>query len=272
MEITSQGILSDCIFHRFAGQITDKGAYTKIYTASNPSYYYGNFLIFPEPPAAGQFSEWMTLFQQEFAKDAEVKHHTFEWQSGKADPAVIKEFTDQGFTYDNVSVLTATQTYTDREPPTNVTYRKLEDDVDWFLATQMQIAAGFPSIPAADYRIYKEAQFANYRAMSNAGLGGWFGAFKDNLLVANMGLFFDNNIGRFQSVETDELYRRQGICTALVQYVSQWGFAHRPGVTLMIHADHDDVPSRLYQSLGYREVEVLESVFRPPTPPTASAD
>lgn len=267
MEITSPGILSDCIFHRFAGKITDRGTYTTVYTVSNPSYYYGNFLIFAAPPKSGEFTKWMSLFHQEFADDDAVGHHTFQWQSGKADAAAIKEFTDQGFTYDNVSVLTATGTHIDREPPNGMTYRKLETDTDWLAAKESQIAAGFPSIPTADYRIYKEAQFANYRDMADAGLGGWFGAFKGDELVANMGLFFDQTIGRFQSVETLKAHRRQGICSALVQYVSQWGFAHRPGVTLMIHADHDDIPSRLYQSLGYREVEVLESVFRPPSHP-----
>lgn len=271
MEITSPGILSECIFHRFAGKITDEGDFAKIYTASNPSYYYGNALVFQYPPKLGQSPEWMALFQQEFT-DPEVKHQTFQWQSGKADPAVIKEFTNQGFTYDHVSVLAATKTHTDRQPPAGITYRKLESDTDWFAATELQISAGFPSIPEPDYRLYKEALFANYRDMADAGLGGWFGAFKGDELVADMGLFFDETIGRFQSVETAKAHRRQGICIALVQYVSNWGFQHRPGVTLMIHADHGDVPSRLYQSLGYREVEVLESVFRPPNQPTASAD
>ena len=265
MEITSPGILSDMIFHRFAGEITNKGDIVKVYTESNPSYYYGNFLIFRDPPTADDLNEWIALFDREFAHDEGVKHHTFQWLSGKmADPAAIKAFTDQGFTYDHVSVLTAQQTHTDRSPPDGITYRKLQTDQEWSAATEMQVANGFPSIPSDEYLIYKEAQFATYREMSDAGLGGWFGAFQGDELVANLGLYFDDTIGRFQSVETAEAHRRRGICTALVQYVSQWGFRHRPGITLMIHADHDDVPSRLYQSLGYREVEVLESLFRPP--------
>lgn len=265
MKLTSPGILSDMIFHRFAGEIIDRGDFVKTYTESNPSYYYGNFLIFPSPPKAGDRTGWIDLFDAEFAYDAGVNHHTFQWLPDQtADPAVLKEFTDIGFIYDHVSVLTATQTQTDRKPPTDIICRTLQSDQDWNAVIDAQIASGNPSIPPADYRLFKEAQFANYRAMTDAGLGSWFGAFLGEELAADMGLYFDDHIGRFQSVETAEAYRRRGICTALVQYVSQWGFAHRPGATLMIHADHDDVPSRLYQSLGYSEVEVIESLFRPP--------
>lgn len=264
MEITSPGILSECIFHRFAGEIKDKGAYTKVYTASNPSFYYGNFLIFPNPPKVREFEQWRALFKSEFAHDPDVRHQTFQWQNGKADDAVIKTITDQGFTHDYVSVLTATDTQTDRPAPDGVDFRKLETDEDWFAAVELQIATGFPSIPTSEYRIYKEAQFTNYRDMADAGLGGWFGAFKDGALVADLGLYFNDHLGRFQSVETAADFRRQGICTALVHFVSQCAFRHHPGVSLMIQADFDDAPSRLYQRLGYREVERLESVFLPP--------
>lgn len=266
MQVTSPGILSELIFHRFAGEVIDRGDFVKIYTASNPSYYYGNTLIFPAPPAPEDAGNWIALFETEFAYDAEVKHRTFQWEpTAKADPAAIKSFTDQGFTHDHISVLTATATATDRKPPAGVTFRKIESDADWLAATEMQIVSGFPSIPSADYRIYKEAQFITYRDMADAGLGGWFGAFKGDELVADLGLYFGDDIGRFQSVETAEAHRRQGICSALVHWVSQWAFAKHPGITLMIHADHGDPPEAIYKSLGFVETEQIESVFRPPT-------
>ncbi len=183
MDVTSPGILSDLIFHRFAGEIIDRGDFTKIYTSSNPSYYYGNMLILPAPPTSDDVQEWIDLFESEFSHDKDVKHHTFQWlPDNKITPEAIKAFTDQGFTYDHISVLTAQATQTDRPAPAGVTFRKIDSDADWNAVVEMQIASGFPTIPPEAYRIFKEAQFANYADMADAGLGGWFGAFKIRML------------------------------------------------------------------------------------------
>ena len=90
------------------------------------------------------------------------------------------------------------------------------------------------------------------------------GAFKGAELVADLGLFFGEQVGRFQSVETAPEHRRQGICRAMVHHVSEHGFTKHPGTTLMLHADAHDVAREIYRSLGYEEIEVLQSAVRAP--------
>lgn len=53
MQPTSLGYRTDLIFHRFEGEVTDRGHYLVIHTPSNPSYRWGNLLIFDAPPEAG---------------------------------------------------------------------------------------------------------------------------------------------------------------------------------------------------------------------------
>ena len=68
---------------------------------------------------------------------------------------------------------------------------------------------------------------AHYRQMQRAGLGGWFGAFLGNRVVADLGLFCIGGVGRFQTVETVPEFRRQGICGTLVYQAARWGRAVR---------------------------------------------
>jgi len=265
MEITSQGLLSEFIFHDFAGVETDHGDCISVRTPANPDYFYGNFLIFPLAPQVGDFDRWRARFAEIFADTPAVRHVCFQWASGEnASAEALAEFKAAGFNVGLESVLTAQSVRMDKAPTAGISFRPLRTDSEWLGAIDAQTDGGFPQIPKDEYRRYKEATFAQYRTMSEAGLGDWWGAFNGGEMVADLGLFFGRGIGRFQSVETREDHRRQGICRSLVHHVSKQAFAAHPGITLMIHADADEMPERIYKSLGYRQTERIESAFRPP--------
>lgn len=50
MNIRSLGYRTDLLFPRFDGEVIDRGDYTVIRTPSNPTFYWGNFLLFDQPP------------------------------------------------------------------------------------------------------------------------------------------------------------------------------------------------------------------------------
>lgn len=265
MEITSRGLLSDFIFHEFEGEITDHGDCISVLTPTNLDYFFGNFLLFANPPQVGDCDDWISRFEEVFAKHSGVRHHTFQWlPTTAADPEALEEFRKAGFTIDETSVLAATKVQTDRKAPDGVTFREVETDAEWLAVVDAQTRDGFPQIPMDEYRRYKEVTFAQYRRMKAKGLGGWWGAFKGEELVADMGLFFGDNVGRFQSVETAPQHRRQGICTALVHHVSQQGFAKHPTATLILHAEAGEIAREIYRSVGYEEIETLQAAYRAP--------
>ena len=65
MNIHSLGYRTDLFFPRFDGEVTDRGDYIVIRTTSNPTYHWGNFLLFSQPPAAGDLERWLRLFAAE---------------------------------------------------------------------------------------------------------------------------------------------------------------------------------------------------------------
>ena len=265
MEITSKGLQSEFIFHGFEGVITEHSDCISVRTPRNPDYFFGKFLLFPDPPAVNDPGKWMARFTEIFSPYPDVRHHTFQWlPSGPVNPAAMEEFKQAGFTIDETSVLSAQSIHTDKPVPEGVEFRTLETDAEWLAAIDAQTRDGFPSIPKDEYRRYKEESFANYRRMSEQGLGNWWGAFKGDELVADLGLFFGEGVGRFQSVETAPAHRRQGICRTMVHHVSKLGLAEHPNTELILHADAHEIAREIYTSVGYEEIEVLLSAYRPP--------
>ena len=265
MEITSKGLQSDFIFHGFGGVTTDHGDCISVRTPNNPDYFFGNFLLFAGPPAVGDLKHWIERFEAVFAPYPGVRHHTLQWlPSAVPDPAALEKFKQAGFTVDETSVLATQSVHTDKPAPEGVEFRKICTDAEWLAVIDAQTRDGFPQIPKEEYRRYKEVSFANYRRMAEQGLGDWWGAFKGEELVADLGLFFGEGVGRFQSVETASEHRRQGICRAMVDHVSNYGLAEHPGITLVMHADAHDVARGIYCSVGFKEIEVIHAVVRPP--------
>lgn len=265
MEITSKGLQSEFIFHGFGAVMSDHGDCISVRTPKNPDYFFGNFLLFPAPPNDGDLAHWISRFDEVFASYPAVRHHTFQWlPASPPDLAVLEGFKKAGFKVDETSVLATQTVSTDKPAPQGVEFRQIRTDAEWLAVIDAQTRDGFPQIPLDEYRRYKEAAFANYRAMSEQGLGDWWGAFKGEELVANLGLFFGEGVGRFQSVETAPEHRRQGICRAMVDHVSNHGMAAHPGITLVMWADAHDVARGIYCSVGFKEIETLHAAVRAP--------
>ena len=68
MEVRSLAYRTDLIFPTFDGEIFDRGNYLVIRTPSNPTFYWGNFLLFDQPPSKGDYSRWQEKFVEEIAK------------------------------------------------------------------------------------------------------------------------------------------------------------------------------------------------------------
>lgn len=50
----------------------------------------------------------------------------------------------------------------------------------------------------------------------------------------------------------------------MVHHVATQGLAAQLDVTLILHADAHEIAREIYCSVGFREIETLQSVFRAP--------
>ena len=160
---------------------------------------------------------------------------------------------ENGFELNEETVLALSDSPTQVRTNPDLDIRKLTHDWEWQASIELQIAEGFSSVSAADYRIFKTDQMANYRLNSERGHGHWWGAFLGDELVGDMGLYFDftGKITRFQNVGTAMAHRRKRVCTTLLDSIVRQTL---PQVDqLVIVTDQGSIAETIYCSLGFQK-------------------
>jgi ribosomal protein S18 acetylase RimI-like enzyme len=255
VQVRSLGYRTDLIFNAFEGQVIDHGDHLSIRTPSNPSFYWGNYLLFKGPPQAGDYERWRALFAREIGSPPGVNHESYGWDSTQGEKGEVAPFLDGGFELSHSAVMAAERVVPPGRLSAEVSIRPLKSDDDWLAALENQVLCREPEHEEDAYRAFVARRMDSYRLMTSAGIGEWFGAFSDAKLVADLGLFHDGRLARYQAVETHPDYRRRGFAASLVYQAALHAFTHYGIETLVIVADHGSAAARLYHSLGFDQLE-----------------
>ena len=255
MKIQSLGYRTDLIFPTFDGQVIDRGNYLVIRTPTNPNFYWGNFLLFSHPPQEGDLDVWRDLFTREIGTPPDTVHQVFGWDSPEGEEGVIQPFLEAGFRVDRNVVLSSRAPSDPARPSSSVSIRPLKSESDWEQAVENQIVCREPEFEEREYREFQQKKMTGYRKMAASGHGDWYGAFTEQKLVADLGLYHHKGVGRFQSVETNPAFRRRGIAGTMIVEASRQAKKKYNLHTLVIVADEDSSPARLYTSLGFELTE-----------------
>ena len=260
MKLTSLSRQTDLMFSHFDGEVQDRGDYIVVKTPNNPGYHWGNYIIFSNPPQSGDFEKWQEIYRSEFTYYDSFKHMTFTWNQNNEVRPNFDPFLNAGFKLDRAKVLAAQKV----NPPPKLNHfievRVIQTSAEWEQAIQLQVATRDRCFDEKGYEVFKRRQFNTYQAMSKAGFGNWFGAFLENHLVGDLGIFHQGGIGRFQNVETHPNYRRQGICGTLVYKSAQIALQTLDVTTLVMEADADYHAAGIYESVGFRPTEENQSL------------
>ena len=261
-EPRSLGWRTDLIFARFDGKVAPRSDHLVIRTPPNPTFWWGNFLLFDHAPRAGDAARWLARFADEIAEtQAESRHVTFGVDS-ETTFELPADFAAAGLTQFASTVLTMHRSQL-RAPRRalhadfRIAALRLPEQAAE--AVELQVAADAEATESgAAYRLFRQRQMRRFEAMSRADMGEWFAVFAraDNgseTMVADCGLFRarGESLGRFQHVVTHPSWRRRGLCSALIHAVCRHGFEAMGLQTQVIVADPDDVAIGLYESLGF---------------------
>ena len=257
LHLRSLGYRTDSIFTRFHGQVVDLGDAVALTNPSSPSQYFGNLLVFREPPRPGDRPRWEALFASHVGQPPTTPHRLFGWDVPAARVPEFQEFLDAGYRLEENLVMSAPALSPPPQPNRAADYRVVPDtDEAWAQALETQVASREDGYEEAPYRAFKAAHLRGLRAMCRAGLGQWYGAYVDGILAADLGVFTDGaGLLRYQSVGTHPAYRRQGLAGSLVQFAGAHAQAHFGAQTLVIVADDHGAAKRVYASVGFSEAE-----------------
>jgi ribosomal protein S18 acetylase RimI-like enzyme len=249
--------------------------YLVVRSPSHPEHYWGNVLIFDDPPIEGDGSRWERCFEAEFECEPRVQHRAFGWDHTDGELGCAeKEFVSRGYQLEKTVGLAATQDSIRSHQRENreVTIRALDprphaDQHLWHQVFELQVAGRDQSFEEHDYREFSRHRLEEYRTLFHGGRGAWFVALDPSTdqVQACCGVVVTGTRGRFQAVETAEAHRRKGICSRLVVEATRHSAERYAAEHFVIAADAEYHALGLYESLGFQRVERVSGVYRRPT-------
>ncbi|MBN2233639.1 MAG: GNAT family N-acetyltransferase [Opitutales bacterium] len=261
INLNNLGYHSDCIARKIEGEFTETDTYFVLRMPKNPTFHWGNLIVFRAEPRKYDFDAWISAFKNEFGEES--SHIALGWETQEI--GNIDDFIQAGFSLKSQSVLVLDELEEIQISRNDLVIRKIESDADWKKVLELQIYISEGENPSKDYVDFKVRDFETYRALSENGDGNWWGVFLGEKLVGDMGLYFDNSLetGRFQSVETHPDYRRMGVCSKLLYWVSSDALRKNPRIKLVICTERDSDAERIYRKLGFVRHQAQHGVCLP---------
>ncbi len=266
MQVRSLGYRTDLTLLRYGGtEVEDQGDHLVVRSPHNPTFWWGNFVLTDRPPAPGDKQEaqrWLDVFARAFP---DAQHVAIGVDAVGGTRADLAGFVELGLNADVSSVMTAQSVHEPPYPNRQASYRQLTTEQDWTALVDLRVAVN-DRHDDASYRVFAGETVNTARRLTEAGYGAWFGAFLDGRLLSTMGLVrADEELARFQNVETHPEARGQGLAGTLVHHVSRYGLEELRVQTLVMVADPEYLAIRLYRALGFTSSQTQLGIDRAPT-------
>ncbi len=254
--------------------LTRRDGYWVVRSPGNPTYWWGNFLLFDAAPVVGDGPRWERLFAAEFDRQGAVSHCTLAWDriDGEAGSAE-HELVSRGFELEWTAGLVAQAERLSEHPAGNreVEVRWLDPDGDdalWTAVLTVQMAGAREEFTASEYhRTFLRRRQTELRELFASGRGRWYVALLNGVVAGSLGIVVTDRRARYQTVDTALAFRRQGIARRLVYEAGRDALSTWPIDHLVIAADPDYHAIGLYESLGFERRELVVGALRTPGPP-----
>jgi ribosomal protein S18 acetylase RimI-like enzyme len=250
--------------------------YLVVRSPTNPTHWWGNLLLFDEAPAEGDRERWEALFVAEFADEPRVTHRTFAWDRTEDERGEVESEFGARSGYDlelSVGMIAAPEEI-HAHPRANaeVEVRPLDpraggpDEDLWEQVIEIQVVGrDVERLPEEEaHRVFSRARMDELRTMFRAALGAWYAALDGDVVAGSMGIVVTGGRGRYQAVDTAITHRRRGICSRLLVDAARHAVATYGATRLVIVADPDYHAAGIYESVGFRPLERVCGVCRPP--------
>jgi ribosomal protein S18 acetylase RimI-like enzyme len=251
-----------------------RDGYLLIRSPSNPTFYWGNLLLFDEVPREGDGARWEALFEREFADEPRVRHHTFAWDVARGEAGAAQdEFVAHGYELDESIGLVAEagQVQPHERENREVVIQPLDpaagaDEELWEAVLELQVAGRQEGHDEESFREFARPRLEDRRALFLLGRGAWYVALDpaSGEIAASCGIVVTGGRGRFQVVDTALAFRRRGICSRLVVEAAHHSAQAHGAERFVIVADLGYHALGLYESLGFERREHVVGVCRWP--------
>jgi len=242
---------TEAMFAAFDGAVIDRGDYVVVSTPKNPTFFWGNHIVFPEAPRVSDIEPWTKIFERELPY---AKHRAF----------MCDRIDGEGFDYEPLRPLGFI--------PDPTCVMRLDGDPIGPAADLVALAK--PPFDLLDacftngrdaYRDFLRIQIDRYAAMIASGFGRWFAIVENGSPIATCGVFpYEDTCWRFQLVAVHPEHRKRGHAASLVSTVCREARRIRP-MPMILGCVPASAAQRIYARLGFAPIEHTMAIVRLPT-------
>jgi GNAT superfamily N-acetyltransferase len=220
--------------------------YTLIRSPHNPDYHWGNFILVTNKDLVGDAERWMQAFHDAFPEANWVSIGLTEY------PTNSDSWDSYGVELERMDVLKS-QTMPNIPEISSAYESRMFQDNDWDLLIAREIADNAISgeHEAESFERYITNSINGFRELSRRGLAAWFGAFYESELVADLGIVVCGEIARYQSVQTIQAHRKQGLASHLLGKAGTWA-ALQGCKNFVIVTESTNDAGRVYRKAGFQ--------------------
>jgi ribosomal protein S18 acetylase RimI-like enzyme len=259
MIINSLLLKTSLIFARNESEIVERESYMAIKTPANPGFHWGNYLIFKKAPQGQDIDTWKMLFKKEFPYYDQIKHYVFAWD--EPSPPADEEYLAHKMELEKSIALVATELIKPKHYNDSIIVRPLTTPEEWDLSDLLQTQSRPDIYNYNEFLEFKKNQSKSYQNLEKENRGHRFGAFLDGKLVADLGIFHEDRIARYQNVVTHPDFRRQGICATLVYESGKYIMNETKIDKMVMVADPDYHAAKIYESVGFQPKEESYNLY-----------
>lgn len=260
MRLSSRGYATDLMLAAMEGSVVARAGFIAVQTPSCPTFWWGNFILFSQPPQVGCESEWEEVFDREMANIEGIEHRNFAWDTIDGEIGAAAAFVARGYELTEAVFLFARRLQRSTRHRADVVVRPIESEAEWQRALRIQHESLDPARDTESFRRFQASQMNRNQRLVGRGYGKWFGAFDASGCVATMGIFVRDGVARCQSVATLPAYRRKGYSSTLLHGACEHAFREMGAREIVIMTDADNPAARVYTSVGFRIEERVASL------------
>jgi len=253
------GWATDLAVLEYSGSIIeDCGDHLLIRTPSNPDFYWGNCLFVTDKDSLDDARRWVRTFQSALPEATWVAIGLIRM------PDDQDAWVAQRLDLERDDVLT-TRTIPQQTPlPEGYVVRRFAGD-DWAQSVAASVAENdrTKEEEPRSFRRFATAQAQARRTLSDRDIGASFGAFANDVLVADLGIVHCGGTARYQSVGTDQSHRRRGLAAHLLGVAARWAGDHGCDQWVIV-TEATNPAGRVYRSMGFEPDIGNAQAFRKP--------
>ena len=238
--------------------VQDRADHLLVRTPGNPGFHWGNCLFVTDAGAVDDAGRWVTTFRSDFPDATWVAIGLIRMPDDRAAWAA------QGLDLELDDVLTTDTLPRPAPLPGGYVVRRLSGQ-DWARSVARSVAENDQTNDEdpRGYARFAQAQVRARRALSDRDAGATFGAFADDVLVAELGIVRCGTTARYQSVGTDREHRGRGLASHLLGVAARWA-GDRGCDRWVIVTEATNPAGRVYRRLGFEPDSGNAQAYRKP--------